>query len=442
MKNPDFVKSTTWTLATRLLIMLLTIVTGVVAARSLGPAGLGAFSEALVVPSLVSLFLQFGIGLANVYFIGREKYPADVLLGNALAVSVVTSLIVLPLYFALLPFLLRTIAVGVEPIILVMIGGAIPLALVARHLLYIFLGVQNIQEYNRLRLVRSGSNLLLILVFVVVLRMGVVGAVLAMMLGWFSMVLRGFWTLRKMMPVRLVWNRQVLKDCLGLGMKGYLANLFQFFNYRLDVLLLSFFLGVTAVGVYATAVTAVEVLWYVPEAVATVLFPRTASTCNEEARSFTPAVSRNVFALTWIMGMLLALLSYPVVIIVFGERYEGSVFALQLLLPGVIALSLSKVLSSDLAGRGFLLYNTLSSFVGLVATVVFDIVLIPHWGINGAAVASSISYFLSTLVVLGLYLRVSGNSIGNVLIPKRADRLLYLTFWSRVSGLLSVDGGR
>ena len=438
MKSPDFLRSTTWTLATRLLIMGLTFLIGVVMARFLGPTDLGAFSVALVVPALVSLFLQFGLGVANVYFIGRKKYPVDVLLGNALTLSLITSVLVLPLYLLLIPFLLRTVAVGVQSEVLVLIGVSIPLALIGGHISYIFLGLQDIQEYNLLKLVRNGSTLLFLVFFVLILRLSVMGAVIAMTLAWTLMVVRGLWALRRVATVRLLWNWPVLKDCLRLGIKGYLANLFQFFNYRLDVLLLSFFMGVAAVGIYATAVATAEVLWYVPEAVATVLFPRTAGTSEEEARSFTPMVSRTVFPWTLVWGILLALLSYPVVILVFGGRYAAAVRPLQLLLPGVVMLSLSKVLSSDLGGRGLLLYNTLSSLVGLIATVALDLLLIPRWGINGAAVASSISYTLSTLLVLVLYVRVSGNSVGSVLIPGQSDLDSYRVCWSRVSEALRV----
>ena len=420
--------------------MLLTFVIGIVAARSLGPAGLGAFSVALVVPALVSLFLQFGLGVANVYFIGRKKYPVDVLLGNALTLGLITSALVLPLYLLLIPFLLRTVAVRVQSEVLVLIGVSIPLALIGGHISYIFLGLQDIREYNRLKLVRNGSTLLFLVFFVLILRLSVMGAVVAMVLAWALMVVRGLWALRRVVTVRLLWNWPVLKDCLRLGIKGYLANLFQFFNYRLDVLLLSFFMGVTAVGIYTTAVATAEVLWYMPEAAATVLFPRTAGTSEEEARSFTPMVSRTVSPWTLAWGILLALLSYPVVILVFGGQYAAAVRPLQLLLPGVVMLSLGKVLASDLGGRGLLLYNTISSLVGLIATVALDLLLIPRWGINGAAVASSISYALTTLLVLGLYIHVSGNNIRDVLIPKRSDWRVYRTGWAHLSGLLSWKG--
>ena len=442
MKTWAFLKNTASTLMTRLVIVSFTALIGIITARTLGPSGLGAFSLALVIPSLVSLFLQFGIGLANVYYIGRRKYPTDVLLGNALTMSLLTSAIVLPLYGLAIPLLLRTVAVGIQPMVLVLVGLTIPLALIGGHLSFIFLGLQDIQEYNRLRLIRDGTTLLFVVILVVVLQTGVIGATAAVAVAWSLMIVRGFWILSRRMQIRLGWAPDALKDCLSLGMKGYLANLFQFFNYRLDVLLVSYFAGITALGLYGTAVTTAEMLWYVPESVATVLFPKTAGSSDEEARTFTPTVTRSVFALTLLSAVLLGLFSYPLITILFGSSYDGSVLALRLLLPGAVLLAVCKVLASDLGGRGLLVYNSLASLAGLLATILLDLVLIPRWSIYGAAVASSISYALSTVVTLIVYTRVSGHRTRDVLVPRREDWDRFVTYGRRVSQLILARGER
>lgn len=432
MKSPGFVTSTASTLLTRLLIMGVTSLTGVVAARALGPTDLGAFTVALALPMLFSLFLQFGVGIANVYYMGQRRYPAEVLLGNALTLSLITSGVALPIYLALVPLLSRTVAAGIQPLALAVVGLSIPAALVGGHLSYIFLGLQDVQEYNWLRLIRNGGTLLLLMMFILLFDLRVIGALLAVNIAWLAMVARGFWALRGRVKVRLAWDWDVLSECLKLGVKGYLANLFQFFNYRLDVLLLSFFTGVGAVGLYATAVAAAEALWYLPEAVGTVLFPKIAFSTAEEASSFTPVVARLVFLLTLAFGLFVAALSFPLVTWVFGADYAGSVTALRLLLPGAIALSMGKVLSSDLGGRGLLWYNTLAALSGLVATVALDLLLIPRWGINGAAVASSVSYLLNTLVVLIIYLQVSGTRLTELFLPLRRDWNTCIDTWHRV----------
>jgi len=153
-------------------------------------------------------------------------------------------------------------------------------------------------------------------------------------------------------------------------------------------------------------------------------------------------VTRSVFALTLFLAVLLGLFSYPLIIILFGSSYEGSVPALRLLLPGVVLLAVCKVLASDLGGRGLLVYNSLASLAGLLATILLDLVLIPRWGIYGAAVASSISYTLSTAVTLIVYTRVSRHSTRDVLVPRREDWARFVTYGRRVSQMFLARGAR
>lgn len=67
--------------------------------------------------------------------------------------------------------------------------------------------------------------------------------------------------------------------------------------------IVNYFVGVTNVGLYSIAVAIAELLWYVPQAVATILFPRTAATGAEKAKLFTPKVCRNTFLITLVAAL-------------------------------------------------------------------------------------------------------------------------------------------
>ena len=78
-----------------------------------------------------------------------------------------------------------------------------------------------------------------------------------------------------------------------------------------------------------------------------------------------------------------------------------------LLLPGVVLLGGAKVLTNEIAGRGYPHYNSLNSGLALVLTVIFDLVLIPRYGVVGAALASSLAYTAIFFTAIGFYLTVS-----------------------------------
>jgi Na+-driven multidrug efflux pump len=77
--------------------------------------------------------------------------------------------------------------------------------------------------------------------------------------------------------------------------------------------------------------------------------------------------------------------------------------------------------TSYLAGRGHVIYNTWGTVLALVATVTLDILLIPRWGIVGAAVASLASYTVTFAVALLCFSRVSRYFVKDVFKPRRSD---------------------
>jgi O-antigen/teichoic acid export membrane protein len=426
------------TFITRVCVFGLGFLIGVINARVLGPSGKGTVALAVLVPTFASQFLRFGVDVASVYFLGSKKHTLQAILGNSLMVVVATTMVAVPLYVICIPLISDTIAAGVEPSLLLLAGLLLPLSLLVGHLSPIFLGLQRVKKYNFIALWGKVTAFFFIVVLVVVLSLGVVGAIWATILASLLVVSWALKELSKEVSVKPTLNPGLLKESISLGFRAYLGNVVQFFNYRLDMFVVNYFIGVANVGFYSTAVTGAELLWYIPQAVATILFPRTAATGAEEAKLFTPKVCRNTFLITLIAALGLSIVSKPLIIFIYGEAFAPSVIPLWLLMPGVVALSISKILTSDLAGRGLLQYGAYSSAISLVATVICDLVLIPRWGITGAAVASSISYCIATLVVLFFYVRISGNGLAVVLIPRKEDVIIYRRYCSSLARRLGM----
>jgi Na+-driven multidrug efflux pump len=94
---------------------------------------------------------------------------------------------------------------------------------------------------------------------------------------------------------------------------------------------------------------------------------------------------------------------------------------MAVLLAGVVALSVHKVLASDLSGRGWPHYPSLTSALALIVTIGGDLLLIPRLGIVGAALASTLAYGVQTIVLLVIYTRVTRTRWQELLIPRRDD---------------------
>jgi len=389
-----FTRQVAVTLLSQVLALGFALATSAIVARWLGQVGKGIVTLALLVPGLLVLFLEGGLAAANIYFAGSRRLGVADLTQNALAYL----FLVLPLGAAVFALLYLTgwlgqLVPGVPLWLLLISILEFPFRLLIGGFCGILRGLQRITLVNGVTLADGLVTLLLTVLLVIVVPMGPAGALLASLGAvlvntiWVSILVRRFGG--RLFPR---WRRPVLAATLSYGLRGYVANVLTFFNYRLDMLLVNRFLGPGGVGVYSVSVRLAELLWYLPNAISFVLFPKAAATRASEMNAFTPRVLRATLALTGIGAVVLAVVGRPLIVGIYSSTFVSAYLPLLLLLPGIVLLGGGKVLTNEVAGRGFPHYNSLASALGLVFTVVFDLTLIPRWGVAGASVASTVAY--------------------------------------------------
>jgi len=148
------------------------------------------------------------------------------------------------------------------------------------------------------------------------------------------------------------------------------------------------------------------------------------------ADQFTAMILRQVSLITIVAAFLIAAASPIGIPLIFGARFAPSVPVVWWILPGTIALSLGKVVAADLTARGLINHLPISAFIGFALTFILDFLLIPHFGIQGAAIASSVAYFGSGVYLLVVMRRTLQTSWKNLLVPTVEELRVYVRFWS------------
>jgi O-antigen/teichoic acid export membrane protein len=198
-----------------------------------------------------------------------------------------------------------------------------------------------------------------------------------------------------------------------------IGNLIQYLTYRTDILLIGFFLSGTEVGWYYVSVLLAERLLSLTQATSTVFLPSASS--SEIQREKTPLFSRLNFSVVFAGSVLIGITAYWFVPFLFSADYFNSVLPLVLLLPGIISLSVSKILSADFTSRGLPQYSLYVSLLNFVLNISFNLVLIPEYGISGAALSSSISYTAALILQIYLYKNLAGIGLSELIIMKKGD---------------------
>jgi O-antigen/teichoic acid export membrane protein len=108
------------------------------------------------------------------------------------------------------------------------------------------------------------------------------------------------------------------------------------------------------------------------------------------------------------------LLAGPVIGLLYGDKFHSAVLPAQVLVLGMVLGGAAGVASGYLYGRGRPGLNSWAFALGLAVTVLLDVLLIPRYGVTGAACASTTAYLL-TDAALVVVLRRAGRSTADEL---------------------------
>lgn len=419
-RQTPLLRSGTITLASRVVVFGLSLVAGVILARTLGPHGRGLYALALVAPAALTLAANLGISQALTYHLARKTYSVDQLIGQAITLALILGGLTALILVAVMGAAGKWILPGVAMNLVVIASLSIPLALFFYFSLSFEQGLENFIGFNALYLVNAAA-LVLLLIPLFFFRGNVTFAVTAWSLSWIPTAAVGLLLFARAGHLNIKLDLKVARALLRFGIVGYLSFMTNFLNFRLDTFLVNIFANPAQVGFYAVAVGLAETIWYVSSSASTVLAPRVASAEAATSDITTGRVSRVVFATSVLGALALAVVAPILIRVLFGNAFSPSVIAVWLLLPGIVTLSVARVLSSYLLGRNRLKVDFFASAAGLVMTLVLDLTLIPRYGFLGAAFASSVAYTTTMLVNMAWVVRNSKLSVADLLLPTPSD---------------------
>ena len=419
-----FAHGALYTFGTRVALAASALLTGIIIAQVLEPEGRGAYSLAVLVPVMLYLVGNLGLGISNVYFASKEKKDVPRLAGNSILFSVLAAILLL-LVFAFFYGYFEPFLRGVNGLSIILAVSILPFYFVYNFFQNLLLGMKKITEYNVLRLVEGFSLLILLTLAFLFLKRSVSVAIACWWLSIFIPAVASVILVKKVCGIKLSFDKPLFEKSFAFGIKGYSANLTQFFNYRLDAFLVNLFLDVVNVGFYSVAVSLAEALWFIPGSVATVLLPKSSASDEKENNRFTPLVLKATFLITLLFAVILYAGGGFFIKFLYTEKFLPGLSALLILIPGTLIFSVQTVLASDLVGRGRPGINTIISAIGLVVTVILDILLIPKLGIAGAAWASVASYAVTSIITLIVFINISGVKLSALLVINKEEYGLY-----------------
>jgi O-antigen/teichoic acid export membrane protein len=210
------------------------------------------------------------------------------------------------------------------------------------------------------------------------------------------------------------------------GVQSHALTFVTRMHERGDVLLLALLLAdPTPTGLYAIALTVPAVLAMVPESVSVAAYTALAGETDRGGADLTAFVVRNVLAWMLVLWAAFAATAGILLPLAFGDAYAAAVAPALLLAAALAPAAAHRVImrylvSSDRQPTTLRIYTA-----ALVLNTVLNVALIPVFGIDGAATARLLSQTACAVVMVFVFVRITGISARRLLVPQMADLEAY-----------------
>jgi len=395
------------------------LLTSIITARWLGPEKNGLITSLLVYPGLFMSVGSLGMQQSTTYFTGKGIYTEEQIKRAVSQIWLFSSLFSVVASLLLIVFLSTS---EYTPIDIALTLLQIPFTLFITYSAGFFLGKNQIAAYNRINWLPGAISLVGTALFVIVLPWDMTGYMIALLLGPFAMffVLLRHNKLIGSLILKFDWT--IIKDLLKLGVVYAIALFVINLNYRFDVVMLDRLSTPYELGIYSKGANFIQFLWQIPMLLSTIVFVRSAVSKNNDAFSLKVAqLLRLSFVVILIASLVLMALADWIVVLLFGSDFAGSAIVIRLLAPGVLLLTIFKVMNMDLAGKGRPSVSLMAMLPGLIINVVCNYFLIPRYGAVGASISSTISYTVLAVLFLHFYSKTVHLPIRKIILFQKDD---------------------
>lgn len=415
------IAGTVLTAGTNIALAALGMVSGIIAARLLGPHGRGELAAIQTWPSFVATLAMLGMPEAIVYYSARDRSAAGRYLASAIVVALISSGPFIFVAYLLMPLLLHAQAPTI-----VWAGRwylfIVPIFALVGMLVNPLRGLSDFAPWNLMRLM---PNTLWIGVLIVAWRSSHATPTFVAAANLLALALLVFpfaALVTRRIPGPFTPDSKKLPSMLRYGFPCMMTGMPQMLNLRLDQMLMAALLPPHDLGLYVVAVAWSGAAAPLLSAVSSVMTPAVASAADAThgARRLASGV-RITISLAIVLCLTLAMVTPVAVVILFGERFRAAIPAALILMPAAGVLGLNLVLQEGLRGMGHPYAPLQAELAGLAVTAVALALMLRPMGIMGAAIASLLGYSTVNAVLLINTRRCTRTSLRDLLLPRLGD---------------------
>lgn len=394
-KKRKAIKNIAWAMCGKVFSLLSVLVVGIIVARYLGKEQYGVMNYVISYVAIFQVFADFGLDSIQIREESKNPESKDKIIGTTFGLKIIFALLTLLAVIATTLFFVSDVAIRCY-IIIYAFSIVMNTTWVTRNH---FTSIVWNEYVVKTEITRSVISVL-IKIILVMLHLPLEWFICSLLLD--SLLLASGYSLsysKKIDSIRKwQFDSQFAKYMVHQSFPLLLSGAAIIVYNRIDQIMIGNMIDQGNLGVYSVAIRFVEILHFVPTIIAQTISPILVDAREKDCSKY-KELSRVFMNITvWgciVLAVATSLLSYPIVYYTFGSAYIGAAVVLSILAFKVIGDALSQTSGQLMIIEGIHIYAPIRNIIGCLTCITLNLLLLPKYGILGAAYTAIITIFVS-----------------------------------------------
>lgn len=398
IRENKVIKNASWLIGGKIIQSVLGFLISMVTVRYLGPSNYGLVNYAASIVNFVVPLAN--LGLASVLVQETVKYPEEEgkIYGTTMGISIVSSIVCI---IGIIGFVSVANA-GQRDVIIVCALYSVGLIFQALELMRYWFQAKYLSKYTAIITLVAFGVISVYKIFLLVAGKSVFWFALISILDYMLIALGQFIVYRKLGGQKLSFSLSVAKRMLCVSRHYIVSSLMITIFVQVDRIMITLMINETANGYYSAAVSCAGIFAFVFSAIIDSMRPKIFESKKIGKEAFELNVSRLYCVITYAslaQCLVMTLFADPIMLIVYGAEYKPAINVLRLVVWYATFSYYGAIRNIWILAENKQKYLWIINVTGAVANVLLNALLIPGWGIMGAAFASLLTQFFTNVVV-------------------------------------------
>lgn len=393
------VKNATWIIGCKIIQSLLGLVVTMLTTRYLGPSDFGLINYASSVVAFVTPIMQLGLPSILVQEYIQHPKEEGKIFGSAIILSLCSSVACM---IGVVSF--ATLANGGDQVAIIVCGlYSIVLVFQAMDLIQYWFQAKYLSKYSSIVSICAYIFISIYKFFLLATKKNIYWFAISNALDYCVISIALLVIYKKIGGLKLKFSLGVSKRLLSLSRYYIISNLMITLFAQMDKVMLSLMLDNAATGYYSAAVACASMTSFVFSAIIDSARPSIFESKRDGyEKAFESKISRLyciIIYLSLAQCLFMTILAKPIIMILYGEAYYHSISALQIIVWYTTFAYLGSVRNIWILAAGKQKYLWIINLSGAVINFILNAILIPLYGVNGAALASLITQIFTNVII-------------------------------------------